>query len=157
MIEFFIAFLIGSFLEYIIHKFILHNRKFKLAYKYHFSRHHKNCRRLDCIDPDYLKKPSTFENGMFEIFSLIFINLLFIPLFFLSFKTYLFLLIYSFLYYTIHRVFHIYPEKMRKIFSWHYDHHMNKDQNKNWGITNPIFDYIFFTRQKSENKNVRFK
>jgi hypothetical protein len=34
---------------------------------------------------------------------------------------------------------------MKKI-PWHYDHHMNSNQDANWCVTKPWFDYILGTR-----------
>ncbi len=49
-------------------------------------------------------------------------------------------------YYYIHRRAHLEPDwAMRKI-PWHYDHHMNSNQDANWCVTKPWFDYILGTR-----------
>jgi sterol desaturase/sphingolipid hydroxylase (fatty acid hydroxylase superfamily) len=34
---------------------------------------------------------------------------------------------------------------MKKI-PWHYDHHMNANQDANWCVTKPWFDYLLGTR-----------
>ena len=40
---------------------------------------------------------------------------------------------------------------MKKI-PWHYDHHMNSNQDANWCVTKPWFDYILGTRVISSAK-----
>ncbi|ENU35214.1 MULTISPECIES: sterol desaturase family protein [Acinetobacter] len=49
-------------------------------------------------------------------------------------------------YYYVHRRSHLEPEWAKKRIPWHYDHHMNSNQDANWGVTRPWFDYIMGTR-----------
>jgi len=49
-------------------------------------------------------------------------------------------------YYYVHRRSHLDPEWGRKRIPWHYDHHMNTNQDANWCVTRPWFDYIMGTR-----------
>ena len=37
----------------------------------------------------------------------------------------------------------------KKAIPWHYDHHMNTNQDANWCVTRPWFDYIMGTRIKA--------
>ena len=48
-------------------------------------------------------------------------------------------------YFYMHRRAHLQPEWARKI-PWHYDHHMNSNQDANWCVTKPWFDYLMGTR-----------
>ena len=141
------AILFSSFLEYIIHRYILHNKSFKKIYKYHFKRHHKQSKRLNGIDPDYFKLPKNLESGLFEIIGIVILNAIIFPIYFLNFWFFIFVISYSWLYYFIHKYFHVYPDFFKKIFPWHWEHHMGKNQHVNWGIINPIFDWIFKTRK----------
>ena len=43
---------------------------------------------------------------------------------------------------------HLDPEWAREHLPWHYDHHMGRDQNANWCVTYPLFDYVMGTRRK---------
>ena len=54
------------------------------------------------------------------------------------------------LYLLIHNISHKYPEFSKKYIRWHYDHHMGKNQNKNWCVTYPLADYLLGTRIKYE-------
>lgn len=38
----------------------------------------------------------------------------------------------------------------KKRIPWHYDHHMTSNQNANWCVTKPWFDYIMGTRVTTE-------
>ena len=49
-------------------------------------------------------------------------------------------------YYYIHRRAHLEPEWAKKKIPWHYDHHMNSNQDANWCVTKPWFDYLLGTR-----------
>ena len=153
ILNFILAFLVSSFLEYIIHRYVLHNKLFPKIFKYHFGRHHGQSRRLNGIDPDYFKFPKNLKDGLFEILGIIFLNIIFIPFYFLDIWFFGFIISYSWFYYFIHRYFHIYPDFFKKILPWHWDHHMGKNQNINWGITNPIFDLIFRTRVYEERRH----
>ena len=48
----------------------------------------------------------------------------------------------------MHQRGHLNVEWGKKNMPWHYDHHMGKDQDANWGVTNPFWDIIFGTRKK---------
>ncbi|WP_130803711.1 sterol desaturase family protein [Acinetobacter ihumii] len=49
-------------------------------------------------------------------------------------------------YFYVHRRSHLEPEWAKRRIPWHYDHHMNSNQDANWGVTRPWFDYILGTR-----------
>ncbi len=49
-------------------------------------------------------------------------------------------------YWYVHSQSHVDPEWGKKKIPWHYDHHMNTNQDANWGVTKPWFDYIMGTR-----------
>ncbi len=52
----------------------------------------------------------------------------------------------AFNYYRKHRRAHLDPEWARVHLPWHYDHHMNRNQDANWCVTRPLFDHIMGTR-----------
>lgn len=49
-------------------------------------------------------------------------------------------------YFYVHRRSHLDPEWGRQAIPWHYDHHMNSNQDANWCVTRPWFDYLMGTR-----------
>ncbi len=49
-------------------------------------------------------------------------------------------------YFYKHRKAHLNPEWAKKHLPWHYDHHMNANQDANWCVTRPWFDYVMGTR-----------
>ncbi|MEC9070812.1 MAG: hypothetical protein VX938_00475, partial [Myxococcota bacterium] len=57
-------------------------------------------------------------------------------------------LVYSALrYYYVHRKAHLDTDWARENLPWHYDHHMGPDQDANWCVTRPWFDYLMGTRK----------
>lgn len=53
-------------------------------------------------------------------------------------------------YWRVHAKSHLDPEYAKKRIPWHYDHHMTSNQNANWCVTKPWFDYIMGTRVMTE-------
>lgn len=53
-------------------------------------------------------------------------------------------------YWSVHSKCHLDPDYARNRIPWHYDHHMNANQDANWCVTRPWFDYIMGTRVFSE-------
>lgn len=54
-------------------------------------------------------------------------------------------------YFYTHRRSHMEPEWGKKTIPWHYDHHMNSNQDANWCVTKPWFDYLMGTRVVSSD------
>ena len=147
MFLFCLGIVLGSLIEWTAHKYLLHNFQKRIFSHSHFSVHHRNCRKNDFYDPDYENfPPKTFDSGIMEIALLIAGVVLVSPVALLSFTLWLGLVTHAFLYYFLHRKCHLDVEWGKKYLPWHYRHHMGKNQNANWGVTTPIFDYIFRTR-----------
>jgi sterol desaturase/sphingolipid hydroxylase (fatty acid hydroxylase superfamily) len=51
-------------------------------------------------------------------------------------------------YFYMHQKSHRDVEWGKKHIPWHYDHHMGKNQDANWGVTTAIWDLIMGTREK---------
>ena len=51
-------------------------------------------------------------------------------------------------YYRKHKRSHLDPAWAREHLPWHYDHHMGPDQDANWCVTHPFFDWVLSTRQE---------
>lgn len=54
-------------------------------------------------------------------------------------------------YFYVHRRSHLDPDWARRRVPWHYDHHMNSNQDANWCVTRPWFDYLMGTRVASSS------
>ena len=144
-----LGFLIGSLIEWLTHKYILHNFKIKALSHVHFGLHHKKARRNGGRDSSYETfPPKTWDDGLAEIFMVTLLATLVLPTWFVSPWLWGSLSLHACVYYLVHRKAHLDVNWCKKWTPWHWDHHMGKNQNMNWGITNPLFDYLFRTRQK---------
>ena len=151
-----LGFLIGSLVEWLAHRYLLHSVRFKSISHSHFKIHHRNCRQQDGYDSDYIPLiPARYDHGWSEILFLVVGIILALPTVYLSFWLWFALLVHAFLYYYLHRKFHMETEWGRKWMPWHWDHHMGKNQNANWGVTNPIFDWVFKTRTKDHETKLK--
>ncbi|MCB1192999.1 MAG: sterol desaturase family protein [Leptospiraceae bacterium] len=137
-------------IEWAFHKYVLHEigRKKSNFWSFHWSEHHKNCRKHDMHDPAYQSSLLEWNAQSKEVAALalgvaIHLPLLPVaPLFTLTIG-------YSAVdYYFKHKKSHIDPEWSKTYLPWHYDHHMGPDQDANWGVTHPWFDYVFGTRKE---------
>ena len=80
---------------------------------------------------------------MYRLLGRLFLLLLsHLPIVFIFPFFYLALLYSVLMYYTLHRKSHIDVEWGKKWMPWHYEHHMGKDQHKNWGVRLPIIDKL---------------
>jgi hypothetical protein len=50
-------------------------------------------------------------------------------------------------YYQEHKKSHLDRDWAREHLPWHVDHHLGRDQNANWCVTHPWFDYVMQTRK----------
>ncbi len=55
-------------------------------------------------------------------------------------------------YYFLHRQAHCNHDWAKTYLPWHYHHHMTNDE-VNWCITHPLFDYLMNTRGKALEKS----
>ena len=144
-----LGFVIGSLVEWLAHRYVLHNFTIKFFSHSHFGIHHRNSRKNNCLDKDYLKFPPTkYSSGLAEVVMLTLLAILVTPLASFSFPMWVGIEGHIMLYYYMHRKFHLDPKWGKKWMKCHWDHHMGPNQNTNWGVTNPLFDYVFGTREK---------
>ena len=145
VLEVAIAWLYSHLLEYFLHKHVLHNVKRKKWFKTHFGEHHWSARKRLMLDPKYFGKLDF--KGDPELKGLIALGVLHVPIVFFFPFAYVTLILMAISYYVQHRWMHNNIEYARNNASWHYDHHMAPDQNCNWGVRLPIFDYVFGSRK----------
>ncbi len=142
-----LAWIYGHTFEYVVHKYFLHNHKaFKFAFKNHFGNHHRTARKCNMYDEAY----ENLLSSKFEVISLFIAAVLHLPVLFFFPWAYLTLVFSLASYYLLHRKSHTDVEWGKKWLPWHYEHHMGKDQHKNWGVRLPIIDIAvdFVSRRK---------
>jgi hypothetical protein len=143
-----IALLYANILEWGIHKFVLHalGRKKSNYWSFHWHTHHQQVRRNEHHDKDYEKPLFQWNARSKEILSLFNLAILHLPLAYFSPAFVLTLLYTNLNYYRVHKKSHLDPEWAKKHVPWHYDHHMGRNQDANWCVTKPWFDWIMGTR-----------
>jgi len=137
-----LAVVVANFYEWAIHKYLLHGLgKNKKSFWHFHWHHHKAVRRCEGFDPVFL-------SGHYwkEIFSLFFFGFVHVPLFWVLPYTAGTMMAYAVLYYMVHRYAHQKVSWALKWLPWHYEHHMG-NQDKNWCIVMPLWDYILRTRK----------
>lgn len=154
-----LGFVISNFVEWHIHKYVLHHLgKRKNSYwRAHWSRHHKMSRKNQFLDKDYQDPWWKNLNRRSEVYGLTAIVVLSFPVFILfsyfniilGISYYVTVIGYVFLYYYVHKKSHLDFEWAEKWLPWHVDHHLGKDQEKNWNVVFPLWDYILGTREKN--------
>lgn len=153
MIGFPIALLFANGFEWYAHKYVLHGtpRKGQPRYsprpknmKSHWA-HHKLVRGTAFYDEGYVEgwKNWRTRNEIQSLLALTAATTLVFPVApFFTLGTYY----AAGKYFYVHRRAHLDPEWGKKHVPWHYDHHMNTNQDANWCVTRPWFDYIMGTR-----------
>ncbi len=141
---------VGNAFEWFAHKHILHGlgKNPKSYWRMHWD-HHKAARLNDFKDENYTQPLWRWNPHTKEALALVGVSALVTPLypvapFFTGTLHYC-----AINYYRKHKRCHLDPEWGKQNMPWHYDHHMAKDQNKNWCVTRPFFDYVMKTRIKS--------
>ena len=143
-IQLLLGVLLANFHEYWIHRFLLHGLGKNKRSSWHFHwEHHNVVRTSEGYDAAYLTKGYIKERlSLFLIAAVHAPLLLYYPIMAIALAAYLIA------YYQIHARSHTDIEWAKKHVPWHWDHHMGKNQDKNWCIVFPLCDYIFGTREK---------
>lgn len=137
MLTFVIGIIYGSFLEYFIHKYLFHDmgKAKDSIFAFHLRQHHIVSRRNGFIDTRVSKH---------EAIGLPIMAVAHIPFYFISPGLYFGMITYALLFLAIHNLVHRLPSLGRRIFWWHWNHHM-KNQNKSYNVVLPIADIILGT------------
>ena len=148
MLGFPIGILVSNGFEWYAHKVWLHEYPMKYRNSPFFTHiaHHKRSRLNQFHDEGYAEsmfKNAEIYNEKTALIALAAGSTILLPVA-PFFTAGLYYGIYN--YWKVHAKSHLDPEYARKRIPWHYDHHMTSDQNANWCITRPWFDYIMGTR-----------
>lgn len=149
MIGFPLALLYSNAGEWFIHKYILHGlgKKRRSFWNFHWHEHHAVVRKTRGLDEAYNKPLSPTLNAKTkELLGVIGIGLAHAPL--LPIAPFFTLGVWysAANYYYVHRKSHLEPEWAANHVPWHVDHHLGPDQDKNWCVTKPWFDWVMGTR-----------
>jgi hypothetical protein len=135
--------------EWLIHKYFLHLRGRNKGgfWSFHWREHHANVRKNAYFDPDYQRSvfgrnAQAKEAALLLAGGLAQLPLLpFVPAFVFGIWT------STLAYYVVHKKSHLDPDWGRRFLPWHVDHHMAPDQDANWCVTFPLWDWILGTRK----------
>jgi sterol desaturase/sphingolipid hydroxylase (fatty acid hydroxylase superfamily) len=143
-----LALLYANASEWLIHKYVLHGlgKKKKSFFSFHWSEHHRACRKHAFEDPDYRRSPFGVHAQGKEALAIAGLMLMHAPLLPVA-PWFTATVWYSGLnYFYKHRRSHLDPEWAKQYLKHHYDHHMGRDQDANWCVTRPWFDHLMGTR-----------
>jgi hypothetical protein len=135
--------------EWFLHKHMLHGRgrNKKSFWAFHWHEHHREAHQNDMFDPQYTRSLFTWSPQGKEALALSVGALASLPLFPLA-PFFMGTLWFGMIrYYRVHKRSHLDREWARENLPWHVDHHLGKDQNANWCVTHPWFDYVMKTRK----------
>jgi Fatty acid hydroxylase superfamily len=135
-------------MEWVLHRYVLHGwgKSKNSPYSFHWKSHHRNARRFAMVDPEYEKPIWNWQSRGREIASIAAVVALHTPLVVVS-PWFTAALWYSgFNYLHRHKKCHTDVEWGRIHMRHHYDHHMGQDQDTNWCVTRPWFDWVMGTR-----------
>lgn len=135
--------------EWLIHKYMLHGlgRKRSSYWAFHWHEHHRVVRTTFGRDDAYAKPIWQSRAKMKEAAGLVGTCIAVSPLSVVAPGFVLGVWCNSVAYYGIHRKCHLDPVWGRKYTPWHMDHHLGPNQDKNWCVTWPLFDWILGTRE----------
>lgn len=144
-----LALVYANVMEWLIHKHLLHGVGKRKAsfFSFHWHEHHRQARRNDMFDAQYVRPLLTWSPQGKEALSVAGLALAhgvllrWLPVFTLT------VWLCALRYYFVHKKAHLDPAWCLKHVPVHYDHHMGKDQNANWCVTSPWFDFVMGTRK----------
>ena len=138
---FFLGFLYANMMEWVVHKFLFHEmgKNKNSVFAFHLREHHINCLKNNNRDRNFSSR---------ELPGILFLLFLHCPIYFLLPMFYYGLCLYGSLFVIVHNLAHIKTDLGKKLFPWHWDHHM-KHQNHNFNVVIPIADYLLGTRKKT--------
>ena len=141
-----LAILYSHCMEWALHRYLLHGigKNKESIWSFHWSRHHKNARKNNFYDKDY--EEDWTGAPLKEKISLCLLLLLHLPLIIVAPLFFAGLVVGAYKYYTTHKYAHLHPIWGKVFLTWHYDHHMGKNQDANWGVTTDWVDNLMKTR-----------
>ena len=143
-----IGLLYSNAAEWWIHKRLLHalGKNKSSIWNFHRSEHHRNVRNNGFHDPEYNKPFWDRRGPRKEVLGVLGLMALHLPLAPIA-PWFTATVVYSgYNFIRKHKKAHLDPEWAYKNLRCHYDHHMGKNQDANFSITQPWFDHLIGTR-----------
>src|SRR4051812_45656751 len=130
--------------EWLIHKYVLHGlgKKKGSFFSFHWAEHHRACRKHEFFDPDYRRSMFGKHAQGKEALAIAALMVAHAPLLPVA-PLFTATVWYSAVNYFIkHRKAHLDPEWAKRHLKHHFDHHMGREQDANWCVTQPWFDFL---------------
>jgi hypothetical protein len=139
----------ANIVEWVIHKYVLHGlgKDKSSIWRFHWSGHHRAARKHDMYDESYLTGPF-HESRRSETLGMLVIMLTQAPFFWVAPGYTIATWVYSLVYLWAHRKAHLDTVWGKKWMPWHVDHHLGQNQDQNWGVVAPWFDWAMGTRKR---------
>jgi hypothetical protein len=137
--------LYANFMEWYIHKYFFHGfgKKQNSIFAFHLREHHIESRNNKFLDTRVTKRETL---GLLAFLSL------YLPLYHAAPAFYIALVAYGAAFVIVHKLLHFYPDKAKKYFWWHWNHHMHS-QNKSWNVVFPLTDWIAGTLEERQDES----
>lgn len=148
-LQFLLGLLIANAGEWLIHRYLLHGlgHQADSFWAYHLYEHHAVAKKFNMFDPGYKKWPKSWNSQAKEGLVLAGILALNLPFFWwangYACAIYASVVIYS----IVHRKAHCDQQWAKAYLPWHHYHHLHNEQS-NWCISYPLFDYLINTYRK---------
>jgi sterol desaturase/sphingolipid hydroxylase (fatty acid hydroxylase superfamily) len=141
----------ANLVEWLVHKYVLHGlgKQKGSMFRFHWAQHHRISRRNGMYDKSYFAPFWSWKDRGKEILGILFLAALHIPLFRVAPYFTAAVWFSSFNYLYRHRKAHVDVEWGKKHMPHHWDHHMGPNQDSNWCVSYPWFDWILGTRERS--------
>jgi hypothetical protein len=138
--------------EWLTHKYVLHGlgKKKGSLFRFHWAQHHRIARKNAMYDKTYEEPFWRWKARGKEIAGIAGLALLHLPLIKVAPYFTAAVLFSSGNYLYRHRKAHLDVEWGRKHMPHHWDHHMGANQDANWCVSYPWFDWILGTRERAD-------
>jgi sterol desaturase/sphingolipid hydroxylase (fatty acid hydroxylase superfamily) len=151
VVAFALGLLHANAVEWLTHKYVLHGlgRKKGSMWRFHWAQHHRIARKNGMYDKSYEAPFWDWKERGKEIAGILGLAVLHLPLVKVSPSFTVGVILSSFNYLYRHRKCHLDVEWGKKHMPSHYDHHMGPNQDANWCVSYPWFDYVLGTRART--------
>jgi Fatty acid hydroxylase superfamily len=152
VIGFALGLLHANAVEWLTHKYVLHGLgKHKGSiWRFHWAQHHRIARKNAMYDKSYEEPFWRWRARGKEIAGILGLAVLHLPLVKVAPFFTLGVVLSSFNYLYRHRKAHLEVEWGKQHMPHHWDHHMGANQDANWCVCYPWFDWVLGTRVRSE-------
>jgi hypothetical protein len=144
-------------LEWTVHNLFFHRlgKRKGSIFGFHYHDHHRAVRRAGGGDPAFEGSRLAWNGYGREFWGIVVAATLVSPVALVAPVFWVTAVLSGWHYHVVHTRSHQDPEWCRTHLRWHWDHHMGKNPDTNWGVTNQWLDRLLGTRQPWRSKEER--